>query len=158
MKGNYWAYKNSELKYTIYEPFNVGEDVCIGDGTKIGSYCELQNGVIIGKNCSIHAYVYIPSNVIIMDDVFIGARVTFTNDKYPPSDNWKDCPPTIVNNSVAIGAGSIILPNLIIGNNATIGAGSLVTKNIPPNQMWYGSPARFIKRILNENFSCDTGI
>ena len=102
----------------------MGKNVLIGNGTKIGAFCELGNGITIGKNCSVQAFVYIPPNVEIMDNVFIGPRVTFTNDKYAPS---------------------IILPNLVIGDNAIIGAGSLVTKSIPPNQMWYGSPARYIK-------------
>jgi len=123
----------------------MGKNVLIGNGTKIGAFCELGNGITIGKNCSVQAFVYIPPNVIIMDDVFIGPRVTFTNDKYPPSSNWKNLVPTVVKNGVSIGAGTIILPNLVIGDNAIIGAGSLVTKSIPPNQMWYGSPARYIK-------------
>lgn len=44
-----------------------------------------------------------------------------------------------------IGARTIICSNVEIGDNAIIGAGSIVTKNIPPNQIWAGNPARFIK-------------
>lgn len=46
---------------------------------------------------------------------------------------------------VFIGARTIICSNVEIGDNAIIGAGSIVTKNIPPNQIWAGNPARFIK-------------
>lgn len=38
-----------------------------------------------------------------------------------------------------------ICSNVEIGDNAIIGAGSIVTKSIPPNQIWAGNPARFIK-------------
>jgi len=137
-----------EPTYKIYDPCNRGKNVSIGEGTKIGAFCELGDGVIIGENCNIQAFVYIPSNVIIMDDVFIGPSVIFTNDKYPPSKGkWKNDPPTIVKSSSIIGAGSIIMPNLVIGYKSVIGAGSLVTKNIPPNELWYGNPARFVRKI-----------
>lgn len=46
---------------------------------------------------------------------------------------------------VFIGARTIICSNVEIGDNAIIGAGSIVTKSIPPNQIWAGNPARFIK-------------
>ena len=133
--------------YTIYPPSNKSNKACVGKGTRIGAFCELGDGVVVGENCSIQAFVYIPPNVIIKDNVFIGPRVTFTNDKYPPSSKWKDNPPTIVNSKASIGAGSIILPNIIIGSGAMIGAGSLVTKNVPSNELWYGSPAKFIRGV-----------
>lgn len=46
---------------------------------------------------------------------------------------------------VFIGARTIICSNIEIGDNSIIGAGSIVTKSIPPNQIWAGNPARFIK-------------
>ena len=45
-----------------------------------------------------------------------------------------------------IGARTIICSNVEIGENSIIGAGSVVTKNIPPNEIWAGNPARFIKK------------
>ena len=132
----------------IYKPYVMGKNVKIGEGTKIGAFCELGDGVVIGENCNIQAFVYIPPNVMIMDNVFIGPSVIFTNDKYPPSKGkWKNSTPTVVNNHVSIGAGSIIMPNIVIGYKSVIGAGSLVTKNIPPNELWYGNPARFVRKI-----------
>lgn len=45
-----------------------------------------------------------------------------------------------------IGARTIICSNVEIGENSIVGAGSVVTKNIPPNEIWAGNPARFIKK------------
>ena len=45
-----------------------------------------------------------------------------------------------------IGARTIICSNVEIGENSIVGAGSVVTKNIPPNEIWAGNPAKFIKR------------
>ena len=59
-------------------------DSTIGKGTKIAEFVEI-GGAIIGEGCSIQAFVYICPGTIIGNDVFVGPRVTFTNDKYPPS-------------------------------------------------------------------------
>lgn len=120
---------------------NIHPSVKIGDGSIIHSHVWLGENVVIGNRVKIQAFTFIPTGVIIGDDVFIGPRVTFTNDKHPPSGkaNWLQ---TIVNDGVSIGASTTILPGITIGKNAKIGAGSLVTKNISPNMIAYGVPAR----------------
>lgn len=75
----------------------------------------------------------------IGDDVFIGPRVTFTNDKYPPSPDWLV---TTVGDRASIGAGAIILPGLTLGEGCMIGAGAVVTKDVPAGETWVGNPAR----------------
>jgi len=93
---------------------------------------------------------FIPEGVIISSDVFIAPRVTFTNDKYPPSG--KECwGYTVVKSGAAIGAGSIILPGVSIGSNSLVGAGSVVTKNIPDGEVWVGHPAKFVRKISEVN-------
>jgi acetyltransferase-like isoleucine patch superfamily enzyme len=54
---------------------------------------------------------------------------------------------TLVKRNASIGAASIILGGVTIGENAMVGAGSLVTKDIPDNELWYGSPAKFIRKL-----------
>ncbi len=115
---------------------NFYGDYDIGDGTRIGSYVDI--GGIVGEHCNIQSFVFIPPGVIIEDNVFIGPRVTFLNDKYPPSENLEK---TIVEEGAVIGGGCIILPGIRIGRNAFVGAGSLITKNVPANEKWRGSPA-----------------
>jgi acetyltransferase-like isoleucine patch superfamily enzyme len=51
----------------------------------------------------------------------------------------------IIEDNVFIGAHSTILKGVTIGKNSVIGACSVVTKNIPPNEIWAGNPAKFIK-------------
>ena len=50
-----------------------------------------------------------------------------------------------ISDGVFLGAGCKILPNLGIGEGATIGAGAVVTRDVPPNQIWTGVPARYMK-------------
>ena len=53
--------------------------------------------------------------------------------------------PIVVGNNVFIGVRSIIMPGVHIGDRCIIAAGSVVTKDVPPNQVWGGVPAKFIK-------------
>ena len=117
---------------------NIGECV-IGDNCTVHSHVWIGDRVKIGNNCKIQAFSFIPTGVRIGDNVFIGPRVTFTNDKYPPSGEWST---TIIENNVSIGAGVVILPGITLGEGCRIGAGSVVTKRIPPNVVACGVPAR----------------
>ena len=124
---------------------NIG--VCeIGTGCIIHSHVWIGDGVKIGNKVKIQAFSFIPGGVTIEDDVFIGPRVTFTNDKYPPSGGkgWSE---TLVKRGAVIGAGAVILPGLTIGENAKVGAGAVVTKSVPDSVVVCGNPAK----IHNKN-------
>ena len=131
-------------KTLIYFPelSNIGE-CSIGTKSVIHSHVWIANGVFIGNNVRIQAFTFIPQGVTIEDDVFIGPRVTFLNDKYPPSGKWST---TLIKRGASIGGGAVILPGLSIGENAMVGAGSVVTKHIPDNEVWMGTPAKFFKK------------
>src|SRR5437016_6970363 len=55
----------------------------IGDGSRIGSFVEIQKGARVGRNCKISSHTFICEGVTIEDEVFVGHNVTFINDKYP---------------------------------------------------------------------------
>ncbi|HPN35429.1 MAG TPA: acyltransferase [bacterium] len=128
----------------------------IGDGTKIGTFVEIQKGATIGKNCKISSHTFICEGVHIEDHCFIGHNVTFINDKYPratTSDgslqteaDWT-CEPTFVKQGASIGSSATILCGLTIGENAIVGAGSVVTKDVPANSVVAGNPARVIRKL-----------
>lgn len=128
----------------------------IGDYTKIGAFVEVQKNATIGKNCKISSHTFICEGVTIEDNVFVGHNVTFINDAYPRAVNAKgglkteadwQVEPIHVKRGASIGSGATILSRVTIGENAIVGAGSVVTKDVAPNTVVAGHPARTIRRI-----------
>ena len=125
---------------TIYHPDkSVLLDCLIGDGCTVHSPVWIGNNVVIGDRCKIQAFAFIPEGVTIASDVFIGPHVCFTNDKYPPSNIREH---TFVGKGVSIGANATILCGITIGDGARIGAGAVVTKNVAPDAVVIGNPAK----------------
>ena len=135
----------------IYESTEIGDEVefghnvvvrefCrIGDRTKVGTGTVIDGYVEIGCNCSIQSCVYIPPRVRIGNNVFIAPRAVFTNDRYPPSSRLIE---TVVEDNVVIGANATIVAGVRIGRNAVVAAGAVVTKDVPPNTVVAGVPAK----------------
>jgi acetyltransferase-like isoleucine patch superfamily enzyme len=128
----------------------------IGDETKIGAFVEIQKNASVGKCCKISSHTFICEGVVIEDNVFIGHGVTFINDSYPRSTtpggglqteaDWK-VERTVIKKGASIGSGATILSNTSIGENAIVGAGTVVTKDVPPNSIVAGNPAKVLRYI-----------
>jgi len=128
----------------------------VGDNTKIGAFVEIQKNSTVGKNCKISSHTFVCEGVTIEDEVFIGHSVTFINDSYPRAAtaggqlqteaDWK-VEKTVVKRGASIGSGSTILSNVTIGENALVGAGSVVTKDVPPNTIVAGNPAKVLRSL-----------
>ena len=131
----------------------------IGDGTKIGTFVEVQKNAVIGRRCKISSHTFVCEGVTIEDNVFVGHGVVFINDSYPRATNntgtlqteadWK-VERTVVKAGASIGSGTTILSQIVIGQNAIVGAGSVVTKDVPPNGIVAGNPARLLRIMDNE--------
>ncbi len=131
----------------------------IGDDVKIGTFVEIQKGAKIGNRCKVSSHTFVCEGVVLEDDVFIGHNVTFINDRYPRATNGEgllqsdadwDCIGTLVKSGASIGSGATLLCGITVGENALIGAGSVVTKNVPPNTVVAGNPARVVKSLALE--------
>ena len=138
----------------IFHPDLVNLYGCqIGDGTKIGSFVEIQKKATIGKNCKISSHSFICEGVEIEDEVFIGHGVKFINDLYPHATtaegnlqgeaDWKVVR-TVVRARASIGTNATILPNVTIGRGAMIGAAAVVVANVPDHAVVIGVPGRVI--------------
>jgi len=128
----------------------------LGDDVKVGPFVEIQKGVKIGNRCKISSHSFLCEGVTLEDDVFIGHNVTFTNDRFPRATSgngqlqteadW-NCLPTLVKRGASIGSGVTLLCGITIGENALIGAGSVVIRDVPPDTVVAGNPARTIRSL-----------
>ena len=130
----------------------------IGDETKVGAFVEIQKNVRIGRRCKIQSHTFICEGVEIEDEVFVGHGVMFINDNDPRAVNpdgglqteedWT-CVPTLIKQRASIGSNVTIMCGLTIGEGALVGAGAVVTKDVPPNVVVAGNPARILKKRNN---------
>ena len=144
----------------------IEENVFIGDNTEIGPFCIVREGAIIGANCKLTAYCEIRNNVVIGNHTNMGSRCTISANaiigenvtiKYSfvltDTPNLEENHVKVVSgigDNVLIGANVTLMPGFKIGNNSVIGACSQVREDVPENEVWYGSPAKFYKKNKNK--------
>ena len=130
----------------------IGQELDEGFGlfppfyTDCGRNIHLEKNVFINSGCKFQDQggVYIGENSLIGHNVIL-ATLNHEMDPYHRADLHPK--PIHIGKRVWIGSGSMILPGITIGDNSIVGAGSIVTKNVPPNVIVAGNPAKFIKNI-----------
>ena len=122
---------------TVFPPFY----------TNFGRFTRLGKNVFINHACS---FLDI-GGIIIEDDVMIGPRVNITSENHPldPSDREALIPkPVHIKRNAWIGAGVTILPGVTVGENAVVAAGAVVSRDVPPDTVVAGIPAKVVKERL----------
>lgn len=119
----------------------IRAEVIIGDRCVVHHRCTLEGRIRIGHGVKIMAHVYIPSTTVIGSMVFIGPGTTFLNDRLPmrraaPVEGAR------VEDHATIGGGATICPGVTIGRGAFVAAGAVVTRDVPPETLAIGVPAR----------------
>lgn len=135
-------------KYSVLGKCNpckisVGKDASLVIGNRVG----MSNVTIIAyKSISIGSNILLGGGVTIVDTDFHSLS---HRDWHTDADiiNMRTSP-VIIHDNVFIGMDTIILKGVEIGMNSIIGAGSVVSKSIPPNEVWAGNPARFVKKVV----------
>lgn len=155
-------------------PNAIVESARVGKATRVWAFAHILPGAVIGEDCNICDHVFIENDVAIGDrvtiksgvqlwdgvrlddDVFVGPNATFTNDPSPRSKRYPvEFTKIIVQKGASIGANATILPGVTIGRNAMVGAGAVVTRDVPPNAIVTGNPARIVNYVT-EKFQSKT--
>lgn len=133
---------------------------------------ELGEGVVIrptfrcdyGKNISIGAGTFVNFDCVLLDvaPIRIGANCqlatrvqlltpTHPIDPEPRRAGWEAAEPITIGDNVWLGGGAIVCPGVTIGENTVVGAGAVVTRDLPPNVVAVGTPARVQREIGEED-------
>lgn len=103
--------------------------------------------VFINQNCT----MYDLGSIDIADDVMIGPNVGIITSGHPIEPSQRRASvigkPIVIERNVWIAAGATIVGGVTVGENSVVAAGSVVTKDVPPNTLVGGNPARVIRSI-----------
>ncbi|WP_171973137.1 acyltransferase [Saccharicrinis aurantiacus] len=154
-KGSLLLGKN--VKINSGKKYNV-----IGGDTRTNFIISPGATMQVGNNVGISNSTFCCHNSLIIEDnvLFGGGCKVYDTDfhsinfdnrilpyRYGKKDKTIQTKGIIIKRGAWVGGHCIILKGVKVGENSIIGAGSVVTKSIPPNEIWAGNPAKFIKRI-----------
>jgi UDP-2-acetamido-3-amino-2,3-dideoxy-glucuronate N-acetyltransferase len=154
----------------FFHPAAIVETESVGEGTRVWAFAHILPGARIGAGCNICDHTFIENDVVVgdrvtvkcgvqlwdgitlEDDVFVGPNVTFTNDPFPRSGQHRpNVARTLVRRGASIGANATILPGITIGERAMVGSGAVVARDVPPDAIVGGNPARIFGYVGAEN-------
>ena len=130
----------------IGEPVDKSTTVFTPFHTNFGRHIHLGHNVFINHGCSFLDL----GGITIEDDVMIGPRVNIMSENHPvETDKRKTLIPAAVTikRNAWLGANATILPGVTVGENSVVASGAVVTKDVPPNSVVGGVPARKIRQI-----------
>lgn len=110
----------------------------------IGKFSQINSGTAIYGNVSIGNNVMIAPNCMLA-----GGNHNFSNINIPMRFQGSNEKGIIINDDVWIGANSVVLDGVTIGKGTIVGAGSVVTKNLESYSIYFGNPAKFIKKRID---------
>ena len=134
-------YENVKIRNNVQTGHNVliREFTEVGNNVIIGTLSVIEGRVKIGNNVRIESGAFIPINSEIGNNVFIGPYVVITNDRYPLS---KKLVGATIEEGAVIGANAVLVAGVKIGRRAVVAAGAVVTKDVPPETVVAGVPAK----------------
>ena len=115
--------------------------------TAYGLEIRVGHRVFINQNCTL----YDLAGISIGDDVMIGPNVSIITEGHPVAPSRRRAcvvgKPIVIERNVWIAAGATIVGGVTVGENSVVAAGSVVTRDVPPNTLVGGNPARVIRSI-----------
>lgn len=129
--------KKVDESFLLIPPFYTagGAEICVG------------HNVFVNQNCTF----YDLGGLDIADDVMIGPNVSLITAGHPINPSQRRAAtigkPIVIERNVWIAAGATIVGGVRVGENSVVAAGSVVTKDVPPNTIVGGNPARMIRSI-----------
>jgi acetyltransferase-like isoleucine patch superfamily enzyme len=115
--------------------------------TESGVHIRVGRNVFVNQNCTF----YDLGGIDIADDVLIGPNVSLITSSHPLEPSRRRdgvvAKPIVIEKNVWIAAGATVIGGVTVGENSVVAAGAVVTRNVPPNTLVGGNPARVIRSI-----------
>lgn len=144
--------RQSELRAHILTDLvgSVGEDVAVRPPLYVDYGRHLSIGARTFVNYGLVALDCAP--ITIGEDVQIGTNVQLLTPMHPLGaqarrDKWEWAEPITIGDNVWLGGGVIVCPGVTIGENTVVGAGAVVSRDLPPNVLAVGNPARVVREL-----------
>ncbi len=127
-----------------------------GEGSEIRPplYCDYGYQIHIGARtfANFGLVALDVAKIVIGDDVQFGPNVQLLTPTHPTDAKlrrakWEAAKPITIGENAWLGGGAIVLAGVSIGENAIVGAGAVVTKDVPPNSLVVGNPARVVRSL-----------
>lgn len=160
-----------EKNVQVHPSSMIGNNVRLGEGTRIWQFCNVMDNVRVGSNCNIGQNVYLEEGVVIgnnvkiknnvsiykgvtcENDVFLGPACVFTNVIHPRSfiERKNEFRTTLIKMGATIGANATIICGHTIGKYAMIGAGTVLVRDAKDYELIIGNPGK------HNGFVCKCG-
>jgi maltose O-acetyltransferase len=127
-----------------------------GEGSEIRPpmYCDYGYQIHIGTRTFVNFGLMAldVAKIVIGDDVQFGPNVQLLTPTHPTDaelrrTKWEAAKPITIEDNSWLGGGAIVLAGVIVGEDAIVGAGAVVTKDVPPNTVVVGNPARVVRSL-----------
>jgi len=123
----------------------IGKRVTIGERCSFISYCEIRDDCKLGNNVKMGSRGTLSAGTIVEDDVIM--KYSFVVADTPDLSRNDEKVAGILKKGSKFGANVLIMPAVTIGENSEIGACSQVRRNVPANEVWYGIPAKYYRKV-----------
>ena len=120
----------------------IRDQVEIGDGAVIMMGALINIGSVVGEGTMIDMNVTLGGRATVGQNCHIGAGAVLAGGIEPPSAQ-----PVVIEDDVVVGANAVILEGVTVGKGAVVAAGAIVTKDVAPNTLVAGTPAKVLKEI-----------
>jgi len=132
----------------------VREKTTAGLSFQIGSQSEIQGDCVIGDYVRFQSSIFVGKTTTIGNFVRIAPYVVLTNDPTPPSEVLMGC---TIEDFASLCAASVILPGVRVGRHALVAAQACVAKDVPPDSVVAGVPARVVAQTRDIRLRDGTG-
>jgi maltose O-acetyltransferase len=128
----------------------------VGEGTELRPplYVDYGSHITIGARCfaNFGLVALDVAPITIGDDVQIAPNVQLLTPTHPVEPGprrakWEAAKPIMIGDNVWLGGGAIVLAGVTIGENTVVGAGTVVVRDLPPNVVAVGNPARIVRQL-----------